>query len=698
MSTNNNSKNHLSDSDAKQCLEELFESSEHCLWRIDEFGHFLEITPKIATLLGYSLAEILSRYFIDFIIEKERAGFLELFNRHQSFANYPISFLHKENKAINFKFSAQPLFDNNEFKGFYGIGINITEYKQTEEQLRQSENNLAEAQRIAHLGSWELDLVTNELFWSDEIYRILGKPPQSLKANYDDFVKVIHPDDLEMVTGEINAAMVHKTYDVQHRVIQESGRIGILHERGEVIFDDAGNPIRMVGTTQNITELKEAEQKIVQLQNYDFLTDLPNRSMFIKQTEHQLIVARRNKQGSSLLCIGLDRFKLVNESMGHEAGNDLLKSVADRLNHYSSESEIIARIGGDEFALLKLDISHEDIAALCAQKIINHFALPFKINQQEIVISISIGIAMCSIDERCSNELLKDAQTAMHRAKLSGGNTYQFYSWEMTDKVKERLSLESHLRRALEQQEFMLYYQPKVSTKTGKIAGAEALIRWQHPEKGLVPPNKFVSVLEDTGLIVPVGEWSLQEICRQYKTWKQMGFGDLSLALNLSVKQFVDNELCAKVQRTLEKFDDNKDFLELEVTESLLMGDLQNATQTLKNLHALGIRLSIDDFGTGYSSLAYLKLLPVDTLKIDRSFVIGLPVDPQDSAIAEVVIMLAKALNLKIVAEGVENKQQLDFLVDKGCDYIQGYYYSKPLPSNEFTELLKQEKLSSSIS
>lgn len=690
--SNNISENHLPDTDAKHCIEQIMALSEHCLWRIDEKGGFIDITQKIAELSGFGLAEILSRRFVDFIAEKERPDFQALIDSQQPFSGYPISFLHKEGKPINLKLSGLPVFDGETFKGYYGIGINITQYRQTEEKLRQSENNLADAQRIAHLGSWELDLETNELFWSDEIYRILGKEPQSLKANYDDFVKVIHPDDLEMVTGEINAAMVNRTYDVQHRVLQEDGKIGVLHERGEVIFDECGNPVRMVGTTQNITELKQAEQKIVQLQNYDFLTDLPNRSMFVKQTDHLLTIAKRNNQKCALFCIGLDRFKLVNESMGHEAGNDLLRSVATRLEQYPNESEMIARIGGDEFALIKLDISHEDIAALFAQKIINHFALPFVIHEQEIVISISIGMTLCPVDDRPSNDLLKDAQTAMHRAKSTGGNTYQFYSWEMTDKVKDRLSLESHLRKALEQQEFMLYYQPKVSTKTGRISGAEALIRWQHPEKGLIPPDKFVSVLEDTGLIVPVGEWSLQEICQQYTTWNKMGFGDLSLALNLSVKQFVDAELCEKVEKTLNKFTDNTDFLELEVTESLLMGDLQNATRTLQKLHTLGIKLSIDDFGTGYSSLAYLKLLPVDTLKIDRSFVIGLPNDNQDNAIAEVVIMLAKALGLKIVAEGVENKQQLDFLISKDCDYIQGYYYSKPLPSDEFTKLLQQDR------
>lgn len=676
------------------CFEKVLSISNNWLWKIDTQGNFTEVSQNILVLSGYTLSEIIGHCFIDFLPQTEQSAFLDLLNKQQEILNFAITFSHKtdNNNDLNFDIDALPIFDGAVFNGYYGLSVNITRYKKIEENLRHSEANLANAQRISHLGSWELDLVTNNLFWSDECYRILGKDPQKAKASYEDFVKVIHPDDLEMTLQEINAAMMTRYYDVQHRVIQENGKIGILHERGEVIFDESGKPLRMIGTTQNITELKEAEQKIVQLMNYDFLTELPNRAMFTKQCEHVLNVAKQNKQACALFCLGLDRFKLINESMGHEAGNELLKAVASRLCQYPSDGDILARLGGDEFAFVRVNVSHEDIAALLAQEIINHFGLHFMIQAQDIVVGLSIGITLCPLDNRGVDELFKDAQTAMHRAKASGGNTYQFYSAEMTSKVKNRLSLEAHLRRALEREEFLLYYQPKVSAKTGKITGAEALIRWQHPEKGLVSPTDFVSVLEDTGLIVPVGEWALQKICNQYEKWRVMGYGDISLALNLSVKQFIDADLCKKVQRTLENLNHNTNFLELEITESILMGDLDSATKTLHNLHSLGIRLSIDDFGTGYSSLAYLKLLPVDTLKIDRSFVIGLPYDVQDNAIVKVILMLAQALNLKVVAEGVETEEQLNFLVNENCDYIQGYYYSKPVPSADFTKLLQEDR------
>lgn len=673
-------------------FESLLNVSKNWLWKIDEHGCFINVSQAITELSGYTLAEIINTPFIDFLLESEKSVFLDLFHQQQEILNFSITFKHKEKQKLNFNINALPVFEDSVFKGYYGISVNITEYKKIEENLRQSETNLADAQRIAHLGSWELDLITNELFWSDECFRILGHEPHSIKASYEYFIKAIHPDDLEMTLNEISAAMVKKLYDVQHRVILNNGKTGILHERGEVIFDENHTPIRMVGTTQNITALREAEQKIVQLMNYDFLTELPNRSMFVKQCDHLLNVAKQNRQTCALFCLGLDRFKLINESMGHDAGNDLLKAVANRLQCYPNDGDILARLGGDEFAFVRINVSHEDIAALLAQEIINDFGSHFIIQGQDLVVGLSIGITLCPLDNRSVDELFKDAQTAMHRAKASGGNSYQFYSSEMTEKVKNRLSLESHLRRALEKQEFLLYYQPKVSTITGKITGAEALIRWQHPEKGLVSPTDFVSVLEDTGLIVPVGEWALQEICNQYDRWRLMGIGDISLALNLSVKQFKDYDLCQKVERTLAKFNHNTDFLELEITESILMDDLENATKTLHDLHALGIKLSIDDFGTGYSSLAYIKLLPVDILKIDRSFVTGLPYDVQDNAIVKVIIMLAQALNLKVVAEGVETKEQLNFLVENNCDYIQGYYYSKPVPSADFTRLLQKNR------
>jgi diguanylate cyclase (GGDEF)-like protein/PAS domain S-box-containing protein len=664
-------------------FEKLLAISNNCSWQLNAEGHFISIHQTIESLSGYAVAELVGRPFIDFISPAEKAIFLTSFHRREIITHLSITFQHKQQQYLAFEINALPIFIDQQWQGYGGIFINISHYKIVEK-------NLADAQRIAHLGSWELNLMTHELFWSDEIYRILGKERDSLTASYENFIRVIHPDDVAMVQQEMQAALVKKTYNVQHRVLQANGKIGILHERGEVIFDENNQPIRMIGTAQNITELKEAQQKIEQLVNYDFLTELPNRSMFIKQGEHSLNLAKHNKETCALFYLGLDRFKLINESLGHEAGNTLLQKVAQRVAEFLQESDSLARVGGDEFAVLKMNISHADSAAFFAQQVIDQFSVPFTLQAQEVVIGVSIGITLCPVDNRNVTELCKEAQTAMHRAKSNGGNMYQFYSLAMTEQVKHRLSLEAELRQALERGEFLLYYQAKVTPKTGKITGAEALIRWQHPQKGLLSPAHFVSVLEDTGLIVPVGEWALHELCRQYALWNQQSLGEITLALNLSIKQFVDSQLCQKVQATLKKFNHSASFLELEITESMLMGDFDSASLTLQTLHALGIRLAIDDFGTGYSSLAYLKWLPISTLKIDRSFVTGLPHNRQDKAIVEVILKLAQALQQKVVVEGVENPAQLNFLVAQGCDCIQGYYYSKPVSGEQFTRLLQE--------
>ncbi|MCK4493963.1 MAG: PAS domain-containing protein, partial [Methylococcales bacterium] len=328
-----NYKNYLSDSDTRRYFQHTLTASGHCLWRLDKEGYLIEITSNIAQLSGHNVADVKSRHLIDFIIEDEREAFYTLLQRQTTFLNYPITFYHKENKKINFNVSADPILNDECFEGYQGIFLNTTEYTKIEAKLRQSETNLANAQRISHLGSWDFDFIRNELFWSDEIYHILGKKPGSIKANQDEFMKIIHPDDIGMVLDAMNNAVVTKTYDIQHRIIQPNGKIGVLHERGEVLFDN-GRPVRMVGTTQDITALKEAEQKIIQLVNYDLLTNLPNRTLFNRQTDQLLSIAKKNNQTCALYCIGLDRFKVVNESMGHEAGNELLCAVAKRLEYY----------------------------------------------------------------------------------------------------------------------------------------------------------------------------------------------------------------------------------------------------------------------------------------------------------------------------------------------------------------------------
>jgi diguanylate cyclase (GGDEF)-like protein len=385
------------------------------------------------------------------------------------------------------------------------------------------------------------------------------------------------------------------------------------------------------------------------------------------------------------MFLDLDHFKAVNDSLGHAGGDELLKGVARRIQGCVRESDTVARLGGDEFAIVLEDLSD-------AQGILRALSEPFVLDGHEILITASIGIAVRP--PSAGEELLKDADTAMHRAKERGRNSYEFFTQEMNVQALERLTLQNMLRRGLEREEFWLCYQPQVDLATGGVVGVEALLRWHRPDLGVVSPATFVPVLEESGLIVPVGEWVLRTACRQTRTWQESGAGRLRVAVNLSARQFGREDLVGTVARVLEETGLDPRCLEMEITESLLMEDIEGSSRTLDELKRVvgGVRVSIDDFGTGYSSLSYLKSFPIDLLKIDRSFVRDLATDPDDAAITTAIIGLAHNLRLEVIAEGVETEEQLVFLRNKRCDGVQGYYFGRPMPAEDLALLLEEGK------
>jgi len=438
----------------------------------------------------------------------------------------------------------------------------------------------------------------------------------------------------------------------------------------------------------DISERKEAERQIYRLAYYDALTGLPNRSLLFSLLEQALIEAQRNQTHGAVLFVDLDRFKTINDSFGHAAADALLKEVGQRLQIALRAEDVVARLGGDEFIVALFDITKREHAAVVAQKVLDALARPFQIEHHELLIGASIGIAVFPDDGRDAETLLRNADTAMYRVKQSGSGPL-FYSQEMNLRSLERLKLENGLRRALERNEFRLHYQPQVDLTTGRIVGAEALLRWQHPELGMVPPGTFIALAEETGLIVPMGEWVLDTACRQAQTWRQLGHQDLTVAVNLSPRQFRPG-LSQLVGSTLERHGLPGPNLELEITEGMLMHNSEAVLQMLEEFRQAGVRLALDDFGTGYSSLAYLKKFPIDNLKIDRSFVSGIPHDGDDTAIAKAIISMAKNLRLLVIAEGVETEEQLNCLREAGCDEIQGYHFSPPVPPEEFLLLLQK--------
>ncbi len=443
---------------------------------------------------------------------------------------------------------------------------------------------------------------------------------------------------------------------------------------------------------QEVQERVRSEERIQYLAYHDSLTSLPNRSLFGQLLTHGISQALRYKKGLAVLFIDLDRFKNINDTLGHDAGDVLLQEVGKRLRLLLRASDAVARLGGDEFVVLLEELEDEKYVSVVAQKILSAIVKPFGTPGQEFHVTASIGISSYPKDGEDEKSLMKNAEVAMYRAKEQGKNNFQFYSAELNAHTFERLALEVNLRRALERNEFQVHYQPKVDIRSGHITGMEALIRWQHPDLGTVTPIQFIPLAEETGLIVPIGQWVLKTACMQIKAWQHDGLPPLSVAVNLSARQFSDVNLLHDITSTLAESGIDPALLELEITESMLMHDVEKAIGIMRALAAMGVRLAIDDFGTGYSSLSTLKRFPINTIKVDRSFIRDIAANAEDNAITGAIIAMGRSLSLTVVAEGVETAEQLDFLRAHACDEFQGFYCSKAVPAVEFLALLQAQK------
>ena len=456
--------------------------------------------------------------------------------------------------------------------------------------------------------------------------------------------------------------------------------------------DEKGVSVGNIGIIRDITERKRHEEQLKHLATHDELTGLANRTLLLDRLEQSLHYARRSGRLVAVLLFDLDRFKVINDSLGHAFGDQVLCAVAQRLRKLVREADTLARLGGDEFVILLAEVAEPEDVGLVAAKILQHLAEPLSIDGREIRLTASLGVSLYPRDSDEGAILIRNADMAMYRAKRDGSSTFAFYSPEMNQRIRETLELEGALRQALEREEFRLHYQPKVELASGRIIGCEALVRWHHPQRGMVSPVDFIPLAEETGLIVPLGTWVLKEACRQVRTWQCDGQPKLSVAVNLSARQFRKGDLPQLVSEILHEVGLDPTLLELELTESMVMDDPAGAERTMQTLKDLGVGLSLDDFGTGYSSLNYLRRFPVDSLKIDRSFIRDVATDPSGASVVTSVIDIAHNLGLTAVAEGVETQEQLAFLTGCGCDMLQGYLFSKPLPAEEFGELLRERR------
>jgi diguanylate cyclase (GGDEF)-like protein/PAS domain S-box-containing protein len=485
----------------------------------------------------------------------------------------------------------------------------------------------------------------------------------------------------EALQGRLNT-------NYETRCQRKDGSLVYVNVWRAILLDHEGEISGIMAIVEDITERKAAEERIHYLAYHDTLTGLPNRVLFEERLTEAIAQAEPALQPLAVMFLSLDRFKKFNDTLGHIIGDQLLRRVAERLNASVGESDTIACFTSDEFAFLLRQVRDADDSAEMARSFQSLLEPPFEIEDQELYVTSSIGIGLYPHDGTDAQSLLKNSGAALYRAKQQGGNNYQFYTPDMNERALKRLALENQLRWAIERKEFKVYYQPQVNISSGQIVGMEALVRWQHPELGLVSPAEFIPLAEDTGLIAPIGEWVLRSACAQTKSWHDCGFTSLHVSVNLSPRQFQQPDLLLMIERQLKETGLDPTYLELEVTESSVMKNAESAINTLRELKAMGIKISIDDFGSGYSSLSYLKHLPIDVLKIDQSFVSDMTADPKDAAIVMAIIQLAHSLQLKVNAEGVETEEQLRFLRLLRCDEMQGYLFCRPLPVEAFKQLL----------
>ncbi|WP_289283526.1 MULTISPECIES: two-component system response regulator [unclassified Methylophaga] len=573
----------------------------------------------------------------------------------------------------------------------------ILKANKTLQELSLNKNKLAKAQSIANLVYWEWDFESEFLECSSDMFDMLGFSKET-NLTVRTALKKVHPDDRPRLMMALKQAVYEKqSYDIEYRIIRNDGSVLFVNERTDISFEYG--QWRMVGTLHDITSRKQSEQEITYYAYYDTLTDLPNRRLFIEQLETAIASAKRHQNKFALMFLDLDRFKYINDTYGHHIGDEVLCQSAVRIRECVRDSDVVAkanydadnrvaRLAGDEFTVLLDDVGRVEQVAEIAQRLIQAFSEPFLISDKFLHISISMGITLFPDDGHNVQTLLQHADVAMYHAKEKGRNNYQFFSESMNNYLKLRLEMENDLRIALAEQQFEVFYQPQYDAQSITIVGVEALLRWRHPTKGLLTPDVFIEVAESTGLILSIGNWVLMQACLQVREWQKTSGCAYRIAVNLSASQFTQSYLLDTIKNTLDVTDLPPETLELEITETAMLKDTAETIPLLFSLKKLGVRLAIDDFGTGYSSLSYLKNFPIDTLKIDRSFVEEIVSNTKDCAIAQTIVQLADNLQLCTIAEGVETSEQAEVLRKLGCAEFQGFFFSHPMPAQQLRLLL----------
>ncbi len=564
--------------------------------------------------------------------------------------------------------------------------------RESSQRIRQREERYARAVRGANDGLWDLDLRLNRVYYSERWKSMLGYEEGEIGSETREWFGRVHPSERAELEGTINAHLEGKTahFEFEHRVLHKDGEYRWMLSRGLAVRDEEGLAVRMAGSQTDVTDRKKAEERLLHGAFHDSLTGLPNRALFTDRVERALARAeRRPDYLFAVMFLDLDRFKILNDSLGHMSGDRLLLGVAQRLNECLRPGDTVARLGGDEFTVLLDDLNGPSEAHEIARRIQQSLAAPFRFDGKEITTSASIGVTFNTQDRRRPEELLRDADTAMYRAKASQAQRLSVFEPSMHEHAMGVLEIETDLRNALASEQLVIYYQPIVGVESGKIEGLEALLRWVHPQRGLLPPSEFVHVAEETQLIIEITEWILHTACCQVKRLSQHDSRPLFVSVNVAACHFERLSLVETVRQVIEdtKLDD-PGLLQIEPTESTLMENLEATSEVLEQLRSMGVRIAIDDFGTGYSSLSYLARFPIHTLKIDRSFVRDVTGNSHNSEIVRAVVTLANSLKLKVTAEGVGTAEEFSFLRSINCSHVQGYFFCRPRAVDEVAELI----------
>jgi diguanylate cyclase (GGDEF)-like protein/PAS domain S-box-containing protein len=669
----------------------ILENIQEGYFEVDLAGNFTFFNDSVCRTLGYSMEELMGMNNRRYIPDKETAknvfcAYNQVYQTGSPLKEFGWNIIRKDGAKRYIEGSISLLKDSsNKVFGFRGVTHDVTERKQAEVALRQSEEKYRSILENIQEAYFEVDLAGNFTFFNDSLCRVTGCSRDELIGN--NYKLFSDKENVKNVFTAFNH--VYKTGEPTEGfdwlIIRKDGSKRYIEASVSLKKDPAG----FKGVIRDITERKRIEQELNHMATHDALTGLPNRLMFSQLLDHAIQSAHRNKRQLAVLFIDLDRFKIINDSLGHDAGDQLLEEIALRFRQTLRNVDVVGRLGGDEFIILIEDFHDMHQVETLAHKILATVIKPMVLAGEECRVTASIGISVYPSDGQDEQSLMKNADIAMYFAKEAGKNNYQFYSEKIHSMSSERLTIETNLRHAMERNELSLNYQAKLDLKTRAITGVEALLRWNSKYLGPITPTQFIPIAEETGLIVPIGRWVMRTACAQNVSWQQQGLPPVCMAVNLSLRQLMNENLILDIETTLKETGMLPYLLELEVTESMVMHKPSHFIPILSKIKDMGVRLAIDDFGTGYSSLAQIKNFPIDTLKVDRSFIRNLPHDPENKAITEAIIVMGKNLRLTVVAEGVETQEQERFLKEQVCDEMQGFYFSKPVEPESFAELLR---------